>query len=82
VSGRARPRYDPWRDADGTPIPEGARVEQIAAAKEHGAHPARVHQQGKVLSYGGRGSLRLRVLFDGEDQPVTIRPHLVRVLAR
>jgi hypothetical protein len=49
VSGRARPRYDPWRDTDGTPIPEGARVEQIAAAKEHGAHPARVHQQGTVI---------------------------------
>jgi hypothetical protein len=80
VSGRARPRYDPWRDADGTHIPEGARVEQIAAAKEHGAHPARVHQQGEVISYGGRGSIRLRVRFDGEDQPVTIRPHLVRVV--
>ena len=33
-----------------------------------------------LLSYGGRGSLRLRVRFDGDDQPVTIRPHLVRVV--
>jgi hypothetical protein len=33
-----------------------------------------------VISYGGRGSVRLRVRFDGEDQPVTIRLHLVRVV--
>jgi hypothetical protein len=67
-------------DMDGVHIPVGARVEQVAVAKEHGAHPARAHQQGEVISYGGRGSVRLRVRFDGEDQPVTIRPHLVRVV--
>ncbi len=82
MSGRARPPYNPWRDVNGTPIPVGARVEQVAVAKEHGAVADRLHQDGVVISLGslsGRGS-RLRVRFDGETEPASIRPHLLRVV--
>jgi hypothetical protein len=85
VTGRARPAYDPWRDVDGTPIPVGARVEQVAVAKEHGAQSARLHQRGEVIRCGsgtGRGHLRLYVRFQGEDESVSIRPHLVRVIPK
>jgi hypothetical protein len=78
VNPRTRPVYDPWRDVDGTHIPEGARVEQITVANEYGGHSSRLHQRGEVVDR--RGS-RLVVLFDGENKPVSIRPHLVRVLA-
>jgi hypothetical protein len=71
------PTYDPWRDAHGNPIPPHCRVEQVAIAKQHGALPSRRGKQGQVL---GRGTTRLNVQFDGEDHPVSIRPHLVRVL--
>jgi hypothetical protein len=82
VSGRARPPYDPWRDVDGVPISVGCRVEQVAVAKEHGAHSARLHKHGVVIRRGhrGRGHLRLYVCFEGEDAPVSIRPHLVQVV--
>lgn len=82
MSPRARPAYDPWRDVDGTPIPVGALVEQVAAAQEHGARSARLRQRGEVIRRGqrGRGHLRLYVRFPDEEQPVSIRPHLVRVL--
>ena len=73
----ARPGYDPWRDAHGTPIPPQCRIEQIAVGKNHGALPSRLHKQGHVV---GRGLTRLTVRFDGEDGVVGIRPHLVRVL--
>ncbi|MGH3778876.1 MAG: hypothetical protein ACRDRR_24605 [Pseudonocardiaceae bacterium] len=69
--------YDRWRDADGTHIPEECRVEQIAVAKEHGALPSHLRKQGWVT---GRGNVRLTVLFDGEDKPSGVRPHLVRVV--
>jgi hypothetical protein len=72
----ARP-YDPWRDADGAPIPQRGRVEQVAVGKGHGALPSRLHKRGHVL---GRGLTRLIVQFDEEDTVVRIRPHLVRVL--
>ena len=73
-----RPAYDPWRDTDGTPIPQHCRIQQAAAVhKGHGALPCRLHQQSQVL---GRGTTRLTVQFDGEDTVVSIRPHLVRVL--
>ena len=36
-----------------------------------------MHQRGEVIS---QGTTRLVVCFDGEDQTVRIRPHLVRVL--
>jgi hypothetical protein len=78
VNGRVRRRYDPWRDAEGIPIPVGARVEQVAVAKGYGALRTRLHQQGEVT---GRGHhLRLFVRFEGEAEPVSIRPHLLRVL--
>jgi hypothetical protein len=69
--------YDPWRDADGAPIPQQCRIEQIDVGKKHGALPSRLHKQGRVL---GRGTTRLIVQFDKEDKAVSIRPHLVRVL--
>jgi hypothetical protein len=80
--GRARAAYDPWRDAENTPITVGCRVQQIGIAKEHGAFRPRLHQQGVVISLGGQGGrgFRLRVLFDGDTEPATIRPHLVRVV--
>jgi hypothetical protein len=69
--------YDPWRDANGVPIPPHCRIEQIDVGKKHGALPSRLHKQGRVL---GRGTTRLIVLFDNEDKQVNIRSHLVRVL--
>ena len=70
--------YDRWRDADGVPIPQQCRIEQIAVGKEHGALPSRLHKQGEVL---GRGTTRLIVRFDHDENAVVrIRPHLVRVL--
>jgi hypothetical protein len=69
--------YDPWRDADGAPIPQHCRIEQIDVGKKHGALPSRLHKQGQVL---GRGTTRLIVQFDDEDKVARIRPHLVRVL--
>lgn len=71
-------RYEPWRDAEGTHIPVGARVEQVAVAKEHGALASRAHQRAQVIRWG-RGT-RLLVRFEGETEPVSIRPHLLRVL--
>jgi hypothetical protein len=73
----SRSSYDPWRDAHGAPIPQRCRIEQVAVGKGHGALPSRLRKQGLVL---GRGVIRLRVLFDGEDTVVGIRPHLVRVI--
>lgn len=76
VSGRAR-GYDRWRDVEGTHVPVGARVEQAATDARMGALRSRLGQRGQVT---GRGTTRLRVRFDGEDQTVSIRPHLVRVI--
>jgi hypothetical protein len=67
----------PWRDTRDAPIPVHCRVEQIGVAKEYGALASRMHKQGQVVD---RRGARLVVLFDGEDTPVSIRPHLVRVL--
>ncbi|MGH3975232.1 MAG: hypothetical protein ACRDS9_18165 [Pseudonocardiaceae bacterium] len=75
----SRAPYDPWRDADGAPVFEGVRVEQVAAAKEHGALSRRLGQRGEVVD---RAPTRLWVRFDGEQRPVSVRPHLVRVVAR
>jgi hypothetical protein len=82
VTGRSRADYDPWRDVEGTPITVGCRVQQIGTAKEHGALRPRLHQHGVVISLGGKGGRgsRLRVLFDADTDPTTIRPHLVRVV--
>ncbi len=72
-----RPADNPWRDVDGTPIPEQCRVEQIGVNSDYGAMPSRLHQQGRVV---GRGKNRLYVRVDVDDKLVSVRPHLVRVL--
>jgi hypothetical protein len=77
VSPRRARRYDRWRDVDGTHVPVGARVEQTQVDARMGTPRSRLHAWGQVTS---RGATRLRVRFDGEDQPVSIRPHLVRVI--
>ena len=74
---RRRPAYDPWRDAAGASIPPGARVEQVLVDRPHGALASRLGKRAQVIRRS-RGS-RLMVRFDGEDQPVNIRPDLVRV---
>ncbi|MGH8922818.1 MAG: hypothetical protein ACRD0H_31505 [Actinomycetes bacterium] len=73
----ARPPYDPWRDVDGTPIPVGARVEQVAVATEHGALSGRLGTRGVVLR---RSATRLVVRFAGQRELARIHPHLVRVI--
>ncbi|HEY6425100.1 MAG TPA: hypothetical protein VIY28_18045 [Pseudonocardiaceae bacterium] len=77
MSGRARRAYDRWRDVNGTHVPVGARVEQTATDARMGALRSRLHARGQVTS---KGATRLVVRFDGEDQTVSIRPHLVRVI--
>lgn len=77
MSGRAQRAYDRWRDVDGTHVPVGARVEQTGTDARRGALRSRLHAQGQVTS---RGATRLVVRFDGETTPVSIRPHLVRVI--
>jgi hypothetical protein len=74
---RRRPAYDPWRDAAGVSIPPGARVEQVLVDRAHGALTSRLGKQAQVIRRC-RGS-RLVVRFDGETQPVSIRPDLVRL---
>ena len=71
--------YDRWRDTDGVHVPVGARVEQTGIDARMGALRSRLGQSRQVT---GRGTTRLRVRFDGEDQTVSIRPHLVRVTDR
>lgn len=77
VSGRARRPYDRWRDANGTHVLVGARVEQAEVDARMGAPRSRLHARGQVTS---RGATRLVVRFEGEGQTVSIRPHLVRVI--
>ncbi len=74
-----RPACDPWRDAEGTPIPLPSRVEQVVVDKEHGALACRLHQQGQVV---GRGTTLVYVLFAHDRQLIALQPHLVRVLPR
>ena len=75
-AARAR-RYDRWRDMDGTHVPVGARVEQKEVDDRMGAPRSRLHARGHVTS---RGTTRLVVWFDREDQTVSIRPHVVPIL--
>lgn len=77
VSGQRR-RYDRLRDADGTHVAVGARVQQVEVHAGLGALRFRLHQRGEVI---GRRTTRLVVRFDGQDQPVSIRPHLVQVIS-
>jgi hypothetical protein len=78
VSGKIRPPFDPWRDVEGTHIPVGARVEQVAVARGYGALSRRLHWRGEVLRRGHY--TRLFIRFDGESEPVSIRPHLLRMV--
>lgn len=65
-------------DAEGTEIRFWCRVEQVAVDKAHGAHPDRLHHQGEVL---GQSADLVYVRFDrGSQTPISLRPHLVRVL--
>lgn len=70
--------YDRWRDAGGTHIPVGCRVEHVDLAAGSGARRSRPYQRGTVI---GRRYTRLLVHFDGELGWISLRPHLVRVLA-
>lgn len=76
MSAAGAQRYDRWRDVDRTHIPVGARVEQVAVDARRGALRSRLHARGLVTS---RGTTRLVVRFEGEEETVSIRPHLVRV---
>jgi hypothetical protein len=67
----------PLHDAEGTNIPLWCRVEQVAVDKAHGAHPARLHQQGQVI---GQSADLVYVRFEHDHQLIALRPHLVRVL--
>ncbi|MGH3768072.1 MAG: hypothetical protein ACRDTX_23480 [Pseudonocardiaceae bacterium] len=71
--------YDRWRDMDGNHVPVGARVEQSETDARMGAPRSRLYARGHVTS---RGTTRLVVHFDGENQTVSIRPHLVRVIPK
>ncbi len=44
---RARPVYDRWRDAAGTHLPDGRRVEQVEVDRDREASRWRVHHQGE-----------------------------------
>ena len=80
-SRRTRPVYDRWRDEQGTHIGDRCRVEQIEVEKQHGALRSRLRKQGVVVGRaGGTNGNRVYVLFDGENEQVSIRPYLVRVL--
>ena len=74
---RRRPAYDPWCDAAGVSITPGARVEQVLVDRAHGALASRLGKQAQVIRRS-RGT-RLVVRFDGETEPGSIRPDLVRV---
>lgn len=56
----------------------GCHVEQVAVVKAHGALSMRVHQHGEMIRRGHY--LRVYVRVEGDTEPVSIRPHLVRVL--
>jgi hypothetical protein len=65
-------------DAEGTEIRWRCRVEQVAVDKAGGAYPDRLNQQGDVI---GRSAHAVYVRFDhGNQSPIPLRPHLVRVL--
>jgi hypothetical protein len=77
MSRRTQRAYDRWRDMNGTHVPVGAWVEQTETDARAGALKSRLYRRGLVTS---RGATRLIVRFDGEDQTVSIRPHLVRLI--
>jgi hypothetical protein len=67
----------PLHDAEGTDIPFWRRIEQVAVDQAHGAHPARLHQQGEVI---GRSAHPVYVRFECDHQMIALRPHLVRLI--
>lgn len=77
MSAPARADRDPGRDADGTPIPMGAVVEQTGVDLQLGALRSRLGKQARVLR---RSATRLVVRFEGETALTRIQPHLLRLL--
>lgn len=68
---------DPWLDAEGTNIPLQGWVEQVVVDEDQGALPSRLHQHGQVI---GLVRHKLYIHFKHENQVITLRPHLVRVI--
>jgi len=79
MSKRAQRVYDRWRDVDGTHVAVDAWVEQAESDARIGALRSRLDRRGQVI---GRGTTTLVVRFEGENQTVTVRPHLVRAVER
>lgn len=79
MGSRMQRAYDRWHDVDGIHVPVGAGVEQTGIDARLAALRSRLYRRGQETS---RGATRLVVRFDGEDQTVTIRPHLIRVIKR
>ncbi|MGH3695871.1 MAG: hypothetical protein ACRDRX_18090 [Pseudonocardiaceae bacterium] len=77
VNRQTRPADDLWRDAEGTPIPVDAHIEQTGIDAELGALRSRLGKRGRVLR---RSATRLVVRFEDETTLTRIRPHLVRVV--
>jgi hypothetical protein len=77
VNGTAQPPADRWLDAQGTPIPVGAVVEQTGVDIELGALRSRLGKQGLVVR---RSATRLVVRFPDEPRLARIQPHLLRVV--
>lgn len=77
VTRERRESYDRWRDDQGAHVPVGCRVEQVGVYRPHGGARSRLGQRGVVI---GRRCSRVHVRFDGGDQPVSLRPYLVRVM--
>ena len=76
VLSSERRRYDRWCDVEGTPIPDGCRVEQIGVSRPHGGARARLGQHAVVIA---RRYSRVHIRFHGDQRIVSIRPYLVRV---
>jgi hypothetical protein len=65
-----------WCDAYGTPIALSCWVEQVTEHSNQ-SPPSRLHQRGEVV---GRGPDVLYVCFEGEGQPISVAPQLLRLL--
>lgn len=68
----------PWQDAFAVAVDVGARVQQVAIDHEHGALARRLGAFGTVVGYV---MTRALVLFDGDDEPVTLRSGALAVVA-
>ncbi|MGH3700750.1 MAG: hypothetical protein ACRDQY_15030 [Pseudonocardiaceae bacterium] len=68
----------PLLDAEGTEIPLGSRVEQVAVNEAHGALRSRLHHHGDVT---GRGRQLVYVCFDHEWRMTSLRSVLVRLVS-